>query len=73
LIASLKIAYPVLAETADLKNVCRFSVFHISSGLYSYFEFFEEDARNDIQRILENLKVEDELDWMPMKEVFHTD
>jgi L-rhamnose mutarotase len=73
LVASLKIAYPVLAETADLENVGRFSVFHISSGLYSYFEFFDEDARTDIRRLQENLKVEDELDWMPMKEVFHTD
>jgi L-rhamnose mutarotase len=73
LIASLKVAYRILAETADLRGISSFSVFHKDGRLYSYFEFFDEDSRRDIKRLQENLKVEDELEWLPMKEVFHTD
>jgi len=71
-IESLKIAYPILVETSDLKDIKSFSVYHKDGCLYSYFEFLDEDLRVDIKKLQASLKVEDELDWLPMREVFHT-
>jgi L-rhamnose mutarotase len=73
MIESLKMAYPILAEKVDWKIIHSFSVFHKNGCLYSYVEFLGSDFPTDIQKLQENLKVEDELDWEPMKEVFHTD
>jgi L-rhamnose mutarotase len=70
---SLKIAYPILVETADLKNIKNFSIFHQVGSLYSYFEHRGGGSEEDIQKLLSSLRVEDELFWQPMKEVFHTD
>ncbi|UCE40219.1 MAG: L-rhamnose mutarotase [Candidatus Aminicenantes bacterium] len=73
MIESLKIAYPILVETSDLKDIMSFSIYHKDGSLYSYFEFLDADLGVDIQKLQATLKVEDELEWMPMKEVFHTD
>ena len=73
MIESLKIAYPVLAETADWKDIRSFSVFHKNGSLYSYVEFLDWEPVEGIQGLQQSLKAEDELDWAPMKEVFHTD
>jgi len=72
-IESLRIAYPILAETSDLKDVRKFSVYHKDDCLYSYFEFSSENSGVDIQRLQSGLKVEDELDWSPMQQVFYMD
>ncbi len=71
-IESLKIAYPILVETSDLRDIKSFSVYHKNGCLYSYFEFSDADSGADIQKLQASLKVEDELDWLPMIEVFHT-
>ena len=73
MIESLKIAYPVLAETADWKDIRSFSVFYKNGCLYSYVEFWDREPATGIQELRESLKAEDELDWATMKEVFHTD
>jgi L-rhamnose mutarotase len=70
---SLKIAYPILTETSDLKDIQSFAVFYKEGSLYSYFEFLDPDLRDDIPKLQSSLKVEDELDWLQMIEVFHTD
>ena len=72
-IESLRIAYPILAETSDLKDVKKFSVYHKDGCLYSSFEFSYENSGVDIQKLQSGLKVEDELNWSPMKQVFHMD
>ena len=72
-IKSLKIAYPILVETSSLNDILNFSVYHKDGCLYSCFEFSDKDSSSDIQKLRESLKVEDELNWVPMKEVFHTD
>lgn len=72
-IESLKIAYPILVETSDLKEIKSFSVYHKDGCLYSYFEYSDDNLESDIEKLQASLKVEDELDWLPMKEVFHTD
>ena len=72
-IESLKIAYPILAEKSDLKNIKNFSVYHKDGCLYSYFEFLSENLGEDIKKVQSKLKVEDELVWLPMKKVFHMD
>ena len=33
----------------------------------------DADLAADFQKLKETLKVEDEMEWQPMKEVFHTD
>lgn len=73
LIESLEIAYPILFGTSDLKDIESFSIYHKDGGLYSYFECLDADLGVDIPRLQATLKVEDELDWWPMKEVFHMD
>jgi len=73
MIKSMKIAYPVLAETADWKDIRSFSVFYKNGCLYSYVEFWDREPATGIQELRESLKAEDELDWATMKEVFHTD
>jgi L-rhamnose mutarotase len=73
IIESLKIAYSILAETSEMKDIKSFSVYQKDGSLYSYFEFSDTDPGADIKRLQERLKVEDELDWLPMTEVFHTD
>lgn len=73
IIESLKIAYPILVETSRLTDIRNFSVYHKDGHLYSYFEYRDEDAEMDMEKLQASLKVEDELDWLPMKEVFHTD
>lgn len=73
MVESLKIAYPILVETSDLKEIKNFSVYHKDGCLYSYFEFLAENLEVDIKRLQSSLKVEDELDWSPMKQVFHMD
>jgi L-rhamnose mutarotase len=72
-IESLKIAYPILVSTKALTNIQNFSVYHKEGCLYSYFEYTDENVESDIEKLQESLKVENELDWLPMKEVFHTD
>jgi L-rhamnose mutarotase len=72
-IQSLKIAYPILVQTSDLKDVDNFSVYHKDGCLYSYYEFSAEDTVVEIEEIQSDLKVEDELAWFPMKQVFHLD
>jgi len=72
-IESLKIAYPILAETSNLKDIKNFSAYHKDDCLYSYFEFLAENLEVDIKKLQSSLKVEDELDWSPMKQVFHMD
>ncbi len=72
-IESLKIAYSILVETSDLTDIKSFSVYHKDGCLYSYFEFLHEDLGVDIKKLQASLKVEDELDWWSMREVFHTD
>lgn len=72
-IESLKIAYRILIETSDLKDITSFSVFFHDGCLYSYFEHRDGNSGEDIQKILSSLRVEKELYWLPMKEVFHTD
>ena len=72
-IESLTIAYSVLVEAADLKDMRSFSIFHKDGHLYSYLEYWGDDSGPDIQKLQKTLKVEDELDWLPMKQVFHTD
>lgn len=73
IIESLKIAYPIMVETSQSANIQNFSVYHKDGHLYSYIEFKDENAEMDIDKVQASLKVEDELDWQPMKEVFHTD
>ena len=73
LIESLKIAYPILIETSRLANILNFSVYHKDGHLYSYIEYRDEDADMDLEKLQSSLKVENELDWQSMKEVFHTD
>jgi hypothetical protein len=70
-IESLRIAYPILAEKVDLKDVQRFSVFHKDRCLYWYSEYFSGNGVEDSQTLPSDLKVEDELNWMPMKQVFY--
>jgi L-rhamnose mutarotase len=72
-IESLKIAYSILVETSDLTDIKSFSVYHKDGCLYSHFEFLHEDLGVDIKKLQASLKVEDELDWWSMREVFHTD
>jgi L-rhamnose mutarotase len=72
-IESLKIAYSILVETSDLTDIKSFSVYHKDGCLYSHFEFLDEDLGVDIKKLQASLKVEDELDWWSMREVFHTD
>jgi len=72
-IESLKIAYPILVSSWTLPNIQNFSVYHKNGYLYSYFEYADENVESDIEKLQESLKVENELDWLPMKEVFHTD
>jgi L-rhamnose mutarotase len=72
-IESLKIAYPILVETSNLKDIKNFSVYHKDEYLYSYLEFLDADLAADFQKLKESLKVEDEMEWQPMKEIFHTD
>jgi len=72
-IESLKIAYPILVETSNLKDIKNFSAYHKDDCLYSYFEFLAENLEVDIKKLQSSLKVEDELDWSPMKQVFHMD
>lgn len=73
LIGSLKIAYPILFAKPVASNIQNFSVFHTAGSLYSYFEYLDEHPGTDFERLREALKVEDELDWLAMDEVFHTD
>jgi L-rhamnose mutarotase len=70
---SLKIAYPILIEKADLDNIKSLSVYHHDGYLYSYFEHKDGDSGEEIQKLQASLRVEDELYWQPMREVFHTD
>ena len=70
---SLKIAYPILVEKADLDNIKSLSIYHHDGCLYSYFEHTDGDSGEEIQKLLASLRVEDELYWQPMREVFHTD
>ena len=70
---SLKIAYPILAETSDLKGIQSFAVFYKERYLYSYFVFLDPDLGDGIPKLQSTLKVEDELNWLQMTEVFHTD
>jgi L-rhamnose mutarotase len=72
-IDSLKIAYSILVESSDLKDIKSFSIFHKDDCLYLYVEFWGADLGADPQKLWETLKVEDELDWLAMKQVFHTD
>lgn len=72
-IESLKIAYPILFERPVAPDIQSFSVYHKDGCLYSYVECLDEDPVPDIGRLRDALKVENELDWLPMKEVFHTD
>jgi L-rhamnose mutarotase len=72
-IESLKIAYPILVATLPLTNIENFSVYHKDGCLYSYFEFSDENFELDIKKLQSSLKVEDELDWLQMKQVFHID
>ena len=72
-IDSLKIAYSILVESSDLEDIKSFSIYHKDDCLYLYVEFWGEDLGEDIQKLQATLKVEDELDWLPMKQVFHTD
>ena len=73
MIASLKIAYPILVETSRLTSIRNFSVYHKDGHLYSYLEYSGESSETDMENLRASLKVEDELDWLPMEEVFHTD
>jgi L-rhamnose mutarotase len=73
IIESLKIAYSILVEASDLKDIESFSIYHHVGCLYSYFEYKNRDLGVDIQSLQASLKVEDELVWWPMREVFHTD
>jgi hypothetical protein len=72
-IPSLKIAYQILTEKADLKNIQSFSVFHKDGCLYWYTEYVPEHGNKTEQNLPSSLKVEDELDWAPMKQVFNLD
>lgn len=72
-IESLKIAYSILVETSDLTDIKSFSVYHKDGCLYSHFEFLHADLGVDIKKLQASLKVEDELDWWSMREIFHTD
>lgn len=72
-VESLKIAYPILVSSSALPNIQNFSVYHKDRDLYSYFEYADENVESDIEKLQESLKVENELDWSLMKEVFHTD
>lgn len=72
-IESLKIAYSILVETSDLKDVKSFSIYHKDGHLYSYLEYWGDDSESDVQKFQATLKVEDELDWLPMKQVFYAD
>lgn len=62
-----------MVETSDLRDIMNFSIYHKDGCLYSYFEYTDEDMGVDIQKLQASLKVEDELDWLPMKQIFHTD
>jgi L-rhamnose mutarotase len=72
-VQSLKIAYPILIETSNPKDVDSFSVYHKEGCLYSYYESSADDLGVEIEKIQSDLKVEDELAWFPMKQVFHMD
>ena len=72
-IESLKIAYTVLFAAPAVTIIENFTVYHKDGGLYFYIECVDEDLDVDIGKLKESLKVENELDWLPMKEVFHTD
>ncbi len=73
MIESLRMAYPILAETADWRDIQSFSIFHKDGVLYSYLECLDEDLGTDADKLQSALKVENELDWLPMKKVFYTD
>ena len=73
IIESLKIAYPILVTTATLSHIQNFSVYNKDGCLYSYFEYADENVESDVEKLQESLKVENELVWLPMNEVFHTD
>ncbi len=73
MIQSFKTACSVLFVTPEVTNIRNFSVYHKDMSLYSYFEYPEENSGTDFVKLHTGLKVEDELCWAPMKEVFHTD
>jgi L-rhamnose mutarotase len=73
MIGSLKIAYPILFENPGVPDIQSYLLYHKDGCLYSYVECLGEDQTSDCGRLREALKVENELDWLPMKEVFHTD
>ena len=72
-IESLKIANSILVESSDLKDIKSFSIYHKDDHLYLYVEFLGGDLGADPRKLRTTLKVEDELDWLPMEQVFHTD
>jgi L-rhamnose mutarotase len=73
MIETLKIAYPILFANPAVANVRNFSVYFKDSSLFSYFEYIDKDRRRGIEQLQSGLKVETELDWLSMEEVFHTD
>jgi len=60
-------------QVSTFKNIQKCSLYHKDSSLYSYFECIGRNVDEDIERFLAGLNVYRELQWIPMKEVFHTD
>jgi L-rhamnose mutarotase len=55
------------------RNIQNCSIYRKDSSLYSYFECIGRNVDENSERFLEGLNVDRGLQWIPMKEVFHTD
>jgi L-rhamnose mutarotase len=60
-------------QKSPSQSIQKCSIYHKDTGLYAYFEYVGQNIDNEIERFLESLNVHKGLQWVPMREVFHTD
>jgi L-rhamnose mutarotase len=63
---------PPIQESIS-QNIQKCSIYHKDSSLFSYFEGVGQNIDEDIERFFGVLDVDRGLQWVSMKEVFHTD